>query len=153
MYTRTSASSDGTPGGACVSKGAGLATARQWLSSNRMCRPPMPVVIRFSRFLLAPRDRDPLQWAIIFPSPPRRASGSALPWVLALGGMALLLILFCGGGAVVIAIIGWRGAERQPAAQRPVDGPPMMVPPIGKAPVGAPPAPQVGGQPVQARFG
>lgn len=86
----------------------------------------------------------------------RSTSGSALPWVLGIGGLALLLIMFCGGGVAIIAIIGWRGAEKQPAAQAPKEKDkvaPMPVPPPGKAPFGAPPPPAMGGQPVQGRFG
>jgi predicted Zn finger-like uncharacterized protein len=49
------------------------------------------------------RDRDE-------PQPRRskgtRARGSVLPWVLGLGGAALVLFLLCGGGIAVVAVVG-----------------------------------------------
>ena len=84
----------------------------------------------------------------------RKSSGSALPWVLGIAGVALLLIVFCGGGVVVIAIIGLRD---RPPAPGPVAGnkdviakPPGGLPPPVPGPVpggpGGPPLP--GGPPV-----
>jgi hypothetical protein len=84
------------------------------------------------------------------PSRKPQSGGSALPWVLGILGVSFLLIVICGGGAIAVAIIGFR--EREPHRDPVVlkkDG-------IAMPPVGVPPGPGAGGvpgQPVQARFG
>jgi hypothetical protein len=39
----------------------------------------------------------------------RRSKGSALPWVLGIGGVVLLMIIFCGGTITAVALIGLGG--------------------------------------------
>jgi hypothetical protein len=86
----------------------------------------------------------------------RRSGGSALPWVLGLGGAAVVLLLFCGGAVAVIALVtlGSRNHPQKPAIV--VNNPPMVVnpgpaKPGGNPPVGNPKVPF--GQQVQLRQG
>lgn len=84
----------------------------------------------------------------------KRASGSAMPWVLGLVGAAVLLFVLCGGAAAVIGIAAFSGEKKAAAVKpnQPFAVPPgQFNPPIPQPPpvVAPPPAvPQVGGKPV-----
>jgi predicted Zn finger-like uncharacterized protein len=77
----------------------------------------------------------------------KKAKGSALPWILGLGGLALLLIVFCGGAIVVVAVIAFRGEDKKAVAKvnPPQGGKPI---PVGPGP-GKPPVNPAPGQIVQ----
>src|ERR1043166_3564441 len=86
------------------------------------------------------RQRD---WGDDEPRPhprERPSSGSALLWALGIAGVALLLVVFCGGGAVAIAILGW-------GVHAPAPGPMAGNPVAVAKPPGGVPAPALPGGP------
>jgi hypothetical protein len=95
------------------------------------------------------RDRDEPRPR---PSRSRRSTGgSALPWILGLGGVAAILFLLCGGTLVAIAVYGFGGAKKGPAQPVvAVNNPPIANPPIGNPPIGNPPVanPPIGNPPI-----
>jgi hypothetical protein len=74
----------------------------------------------------------------------RKAKGSPLPWILGLGGVALLLLVFCAGTITVIAVVAFR--RDNPKG----NNPPPPVNPIVQVP--KPPVEQQDG-PVQLKQG
>ncbi len=74
----------------------------------------------------------------------RRSGGSALPWVLGLGGAALVLFLLCGGSIAIVAMVGLSGGNNNPAPGQGIvavnNNPPVVIqPPVMQPPVLQPP--------------